>query len=573
LTLVAGTTVLAFAPPGGSPAATGSPFNASDATPSCPPSTPDLNTPTTHLDPVAVNCTETGGPGAVTVNWVSDTVSGTSTDDAWGQGDKSDCYLAKTGGVDAACVTQVYGIGASKTDLQYHGIGLAKGTNGHDYLYSGIKRLQAGGITSSNANYNVEVNQLLPAYEPASPVCPLTAPATGGCNIWRSPGDLTFMTDWGGNQSSCNTATPAICAYVWIDTSTGTGAGGITKTPNSGACFNAKAPPCWGLPTGFNPALSANPTLAAGSINSSAAVQPYTFSEIGIDLTASGLIPAGACETFQNVWAHSRSSSSFSAELKDFIFGDVSISTCTGTTTVLHQRTTSAGTADVNPANNGSEINVSPGAYVNDVATVTGSGATGSVLFKYYTSAALCTADTDGTSSGTGITSVGSATLTSGAATSSTVQFNSVGDFYWRAFYSGNLSPSASPCDEIVHVIQVATAISTAPWYYPNDKATLSAPNGGGTMAGSISFKLYNSSANCTANGATGLLYTDPTQTVTGAGDYNTSNTSVAVTTGTTVYWRVTFVSSNAGQAGRNSLCVESINATLTGDSTGGTAP
>jgi hypothetical protein len=547
------------------------PFNPTDFLPSCnpnvpPPPTLDLNSPTTAAAPVPKTCTEAGGPKAVTVNWISDTPSGSATDNAWGQGDKSDCFLAKTGGVNGACVTQVFGIGASKTDLQYHGIGLAKGVGGDDYLYSGIKRLQAGGITSSNANYNVEVNQLLDAYKPANPICPLVSPLTGGCNMWRSPGDLTFMTDWGGNQSSCNVATPAICAYVWIDFSTGTGK---TPSPVGSTCFSASAAPCWGLLPGGSAALSSNPDKAAGSINNTATVQPSTFSEIGVDLTKSGLVEPGACETFKNVWAHSRSSSSFTAELKDFIFGNISISTCTGTTTVLHERTNATGDTDVTPANNGSEITVSPGAWINDVATVTGTGATGSVKFKYYTSSALCAADTGGTSTGTGITDVSTNTLSGGIATSDTKQFNTVGDFYWRAFYSGNLSSSASPCDEIVHVVQVDTAISTAPWFYPNDKATLSAPNGGGTMAGSIVFKLYDTSANCLTGGATGLLYTDPSQTVTAAGVFNTANTSVKVSTSTKVFWLVTFTSTNKSQIGRNSVCVEAIDATLTGDSTG----
>ena len=61
--------------------------------------------------------------------------------------------------------------------------------------------------------------------------------------MWRSPGDLTFMTDWGGNQSSCNVATPAICAYVWIDFSTGAGK---TPSPLGSTCFSASAAPCWG---------------------------------------------------------------------------------------------------------------------------------------------------------------------------------------------------------------------------------------------------------------------------------------------------------------------------------------
>jgi hypothetical protein len=541
------------------------PFAPTDATPDCNPSpTIDLNAPTTAHAPVPKTCDPPGPPTQnVTVNWLSDTISGSSTDNAWGQGDKSDCFLAKTGGVNGACVTQVTGIGASKTDLQYHGIGLAQGTNGHFYLYSGIKRLQAGGITSSNANYNVEVNQNLPAYQPAAPICPLPGSQTGGCNMWRSPGDLTFMTDWGGNQSSCDVPTPAICAYVWIDFSTGTGK---TPSPAGSTCFNgSSAPPCWGLLPGGSAQLSSNPDLAAGSINSGAATQPSTFSEIAVDLTQAGLVAPGACETFNNEWAHSRSSSSFTAELKDFIFGNVTISTCTSTSTLLH-KTDSTG-ADFDPAITGLELSVTPGAYVKDVATVTGTGATGSVDFRLYTSLSACNADT----TGTGGTDIGSSTLSGGTATSAVHQFNTIGDFYWRAFYTGNLSSSASPCNEIVHVVQVDTAISTAPWYYPNDKATISASNGGGNLAGSITFKLYDNATNCAANGATGLLYSEPAQTVSGAGplDFNTSNTNVKVSTSTTVYWNVTFTSTNPAQRGRNSACAESINATLTGDSPG----
>jgi hypothetical protein len=497
----------------------------------------------------------------------------------------------------------VFGIGASKTDLQYHGIGLEKGTDctvtgcpagvneaTHDYLYSGIKRLQAGGITSSNANYNVEVNQLLAAYKPADPICPL-ATGTGPCNIWRSPGDLTFMTDWGGNNSSCNTATPAICAYVWIDKSSGTDK---TPSPAGSTCFNAKTDPCWGLLPGGSAALSANPALADGSINSNATVQPFTFSEIVVDLTASGLVPAGTCFNAKDVWAHSRSSSSFTAELKDFIFGAVSLNTCSTTSTSLQQRS-GPDTVPPTATNVGSaalELSVAPGSWVRDTATVS-AGATGNVTFRYYagdtsvtpavTPEAQCAADTAGTTSGTGINTVSTNALSGGTpntATSATVQFSTVGDFYWRAFYLGDgLSPSASPCNEIVHVVQVNTAISTAPWIYPNDKATITTPNGGGTPTGSVKFRLYDSAANCGATtpsdtvGTGGLLYREIVSSLPAATPFtvNTANTSVKVESTAQVYWRVEFTSTNTSQKGRNSLCIENINATLTGDPVPGT--
>src|SRR4249920_653334 len=100
---------LAFAP--GPTTGFKDPFNPSDATPSCDPSpSPNLNSPTAAGATVAKTCTETGTPllGPVTVNCISDTLSGSQTDNAWGQGDKSDCFLAKQGGVDGACVTQVF---------------------------------------------------------------------------------------------------------------------------------------------------------------------------------------------------------------------------------------------------------------------------------------------------------------------------------------------------------------------------------------------------------------------------------------------------------------------------------
>ena len=189
----------------------------------------------------------------------------------------------------------------------------------------------------------------------------------------------------------------------------------------------------------------------------------------------------------------------------------MSISTCTSTTTLLHE-TNSSG-ADVSPANNHLEITVAPGSYVTDVATVT-DGATGNVDFRYYHGAtaalglAACTADT----TGTGGTEVGSGpvTLSGGTpntATSAPQQFNAVGDYYWRAFYiPGNLSASRSDCNEIVHVVKQPTAISTSPFYYPNDSATVKATSGGGTPAGTVRFRLYDTQANCNTGTTTGLL-------------------------------------------------------------------
>jgi hypothetical protein len=255
------------------------------------------------------------------------------------------------------------------------------------------------------------------------------------------------------------------------------------------------------------------------------------------------------------------------------------------TTTTLHE-TDSAGT-DVSPANNGASITVTVGAYVKDVASIAPSDATGTAEFRYYSGAtsaaaiAACAADTSpptgGTLAGTGIA------VSGGTADSTVVQFNSVGFFAWRVFFTGSgiYEDSTSACnEEILTVQQAATSLNTSPWIYPNDQAVISAA-AGGNLAGSVKFKLYEATegstalANCQANGATGLIYDPAAIAVSGASPQtvNTANTTVKVSASKTVYWRVEYTSTNANQGSRISNCVENINVTLTGDSSGGTVP
>src|SRR5207248_6465 len=90
----------------------------------------------------------------------------------------------------------------------------------------------------------------------------------------------------------------------------------------------------------------------------------------------------------------------------------------TSTSTTLHE-TNSSG-IDVSPVNNGDPISINAGGHVTDYASVTPSGATGSVVFKYYSSSTACTADTDGTGGSSG----GGGSVSSGSAHGSAVQFN-----------------------------------------------------------------------------------------------------------------------------------------------------
>jgi hypothetical protein len=252
----------------------------------------------------------------------------------------------------------------------------------------------------------------------------------------------------------------------------------------------------------------------------------------------------------------------------------------TGVTTQLHE-TNSTGT-DVSPANNesgtgGLTVNI-PAAggtvYVTDFATVTPSGATGTVDFRYYsgaTASADCSAATStsegGTDAGTGKT-----LNASGVAQSNTMPFTSIGTIYWRAFFQGSdiSTSSSSACSsEILTVHQNTTTATTLHEVtdstgttdvnppVPSDSITV--PVGAyvkdvaqltpGAATGSVVFKLYSGAAastDCSSDttgaggtskgggslSASGAVSSDVVQ-FTGAGDF---------------YWRAVFT----GTGGNN---------------------
>ena len=143
---------------------------------------------------------------------------------------------------------------------------------------------------------------------------------------------------------------------------------------------------------------------------------------------------------------------------------------------------------------------------------------------------------------------------------------------------------SCNDTDEAVVVNKAPTEISTSQSVYPNDSATVSvaaANQGTGNVQGSVKFRLYNSLANCQATtpsdtvGVGGLLYkqTWTCPATQFSSTVGTSNSSVAVSTNTTVYWLVEFTSTNTAQFGRNSVCVESTQTTFVNDAGPGSAP
>jgi len=76
---------------------------------------------------------------------------------------------------------------------------------------------------------------------------------------------------------------------------------------------------------------SVNTVSVTDPINPGAprSLDPFTFGEAAINLTTSGILPAGSCSGFGRAYLKSRSSDSFSSEIKDFIAPiPVSINNC-----------------------------------------------------------------------------------------------------------------------------------------------------------------------------------------------------------------------------------------------------
>jgi hypothetical protein len=191
-----------------------------------------------------------------------------------------------------------------------------------------------------------------------------------------------------------------------------------------------------------------------------------------------------------------------------------------------------------------SDTSVTVGGTVHDSATLTGATANagGTVTYTVYTND-TCTA---------GAQDAGTKPVTNGVVPDSDpITFNSAGDFYWQAVYSGdaNNDGTTSVCTEEKLVVnKKQSAISTAPNLIPNDDATLSGltDNAGGTVV----FNLYSpSDATCSGTPA----YTE-TVNVTGNGTYSTTNTTFIAKTLGTWRWQVTY-SGDANNDGSTSDC------------------
>jgi hypothetical protein len=203
-----------------------------------------------------------------------------SNDNAFGQGTKED---------NAATSVVTGSIPPQKNDLTkfYEASELA--TNGHIYLYLGWERA----VNIGAANLDFEINQ--------NATAGFTAASIGPVLLNRTAGDLLVTFDFGGSGA------PVLGLLIW------------TTTGATSQCFSANSLPCWGQRVNLSAASEAEGAVSADGL----------FGEASIDLTLANVFPPGVCAAFGTTFVKSRSSSSFTAEVKDFIAPvDVNISNC-----------------------------------------------------------------------------------------------------------------------------------------------------------------------------------------------------------------------------------------------------
>jgi hypothetical protein len=247
-----------------------------------------------------------------------------SSDNAFGQGSKEDLVNP----------TVVFGsIPPNKSDLTRFYINKEQ-VGSHHYVYLAWERSNVLG--SANMDFELDQNQC-------------TTGGThnhcdgNGVTAQRVNGDLlvTYDFDNGGSKPSLHT-------LRWLDPASGTGTDPYTNaaygTGKNLQCFSNNAYPCWGdqkdisaaglSEGGINTATvhDANPPPVGG-----ADLPGLTFGEVGLDLDNIGVFTSNSCEAFGSAYLKSRSSSSFPAEIKDFIAPvPINISNC-GTVNIHKQ--------------------------------------------------------------------------------------------------------------------------------------------------------------------------------------------------------------------------------------------
>jgi hypothetical protein len=542
--------------------------------------------------------------------------SGTTSGWQWlamSDAQKSSTDTGFAGGVkqDDSCATVSGGSAPNKDDLKRAYIA-AQTVNGHTFLELGWVRIPQN-TTAASAHIAFEFNQ-------GGSTCPTSA--SDGL-VPRTAGDLLLLYDFTGGSTvpphvtlsrwvsgasdTCGVAShspiPNGCwgTFIDLDLTTPVSAEANVNTGLSHICNSTISGSCGPNETDINtstPSQGTTYTLPS-SVSDSLAATTETlnnseFGEATVDLTNAGVFTSSSCVSFGQVEAVSRSSGdSGTAAMEDLVGpGTFTLSNCTtgvSTTPQSDGTGTTAGTFN-NMTQDGTTKTwgtLTSGTWVRDTATVTVSPVTnwrGSVAFYlcYSGTTTLTTcSSTTGTAEGSQTVGAGGTSPPSNGnvATSSNTQVSAAGSYCWAAYFTGTSPtglPAASSLTEECFTVTAPTSIATNPWFYPQDRAVISASSGG-NLAGSVKFRLYDSLANCSATtpsdtvGTGGLLYREAGVSVSGASPktVDTSNSAYRVTATTAaMYWRVDYTSTNTAQTGNSSVCVENIADTITPDGT-----
>ena len=157
--------------------------------------------------------------------------------------------------------------------------------------------------------------------------------------------------------------------------------------------------------------------------------------------------------------------------------------------------------------------------------------------------------------------------MTNGDGTYGPVSFTptETGTYHWVASYDGD-SPNTNgtthntactDTNEDVVVQQLNPTIATAQNFVPNDSATVTVASGGGDLAGSVRFRLYDNNA-CSGTALYDVTRNIVTDAVSGGTALNrtvTTANTISYTTSKTFSWLVEYSSTNGGHSGVTSVC------------------
>jgi hypothetical protein len=403
--------------------------------------------------------------------------------------------------------------------------------------------------------------------------------ASGTFNGVHKNGDLLLVSDFSNGGT-----TSTITVYKWNTACTKAGqvlADGNTcgdanleqlATSNAANCATANANDTFcGLVNANKITMPWSFTDKSGTPNNGAL--NGEFYEGGINLTKLGL----SSECFASVASETRSSTSTTATLKDFILG--SFGSC-GSKTVT---TPQLGDGTAIPAG-GVSVGTGASVKVQDQAVVSlpnqpSTNPTGTVSFHLCGPTPL--SDANYTLCATGGTSIGSAKTLSGTSNPATVTSDqatvtSAGRYCWRADYSGDparsiTGSSDSSVSECFKVLPVQPTLTTQAGTSPvdlgkpvTDTATLTGTankpgtpvinptTAGGPAGGSITFTLLG------PNDCTTVAFTSDPVSVSGDGTYpTTGSVSFTPTKPGTYHWAASYTGDapNTLSADHNTSC------------------